>query len=477
MFRNRLLFNVAKRRTPFLYKERNHNAAIMKMQKYFFNTSASIHNESICIASINLTDQGEKIDIQWNNGESGTYHARWLFENCPSIYEDQTGQKISRDSPRHILKGYDDNYYDKTTKKKQKLIIEKVNILNGGKKIEIKWPWEDDVDQCNNKSIFDSVHLKKHSYSNKALENQSKRFDPLNTALKSTDPIPKISYNEIMESDKGVFQWTDHLTKCGICLVTDLPNILETIQDVASRICPTIETLYGRTFDVRVEENAINIAYTSAPLEPHMDLAYYESPPGIQMLHCLKFADTIVGGESTFVDTFIIADVLRKRYPEAFEALCTIPATFQKSHVEREHPAQMFYQRPHISTNHQGEVNAVFWSPPFEGPLKVHANDVDKYYDAYDKFKYLLLHDTEFLNQWKLEFRLKPGEMVTFNQRRMLHGRNGWEDLHSGGVRHLQGTYLNIDDFLNRYRYLRSKYDNVDLGLESIVRASNSSFS
>ena len=130
------------------------------------------------------------------------------------------------------------------------------------------------MDQCNNKSIFDSVHLKKHSYSNKALENQSKRFDPLNTALVSTDPIPKISYNEIMESDKGVFQWTDHLTKCGICLVTDLPNIL--IQDVASRICPTIETLYGRTFDVRVEENAINIAYTSAPLEPHMDLAYYE---------------------------------------------------------------------------------------------------------------------------------------------------------------------------------------------------------
>ena len=105
MFRNRLLFNVAKRRTPFLYKERNHNAAIMKMQKYFLNTSASIHNESICIASIILTDQGEKIDIQWNNGESSTYHARWLFENCPSIYGDQTGQKISRDSPRHILKG------------------------------------------------------------------------------------------------------------------------------------------------------------------------------------------------------------------------------------------------------------------------------------------------------------------------------------------------------------------------------------
>ena len=65
------------------------------------------------------------------------------------------------------------------------------------------------------------------------------------------------------------------------------------------------------------------------------------------MLHCLKFADTIVGGESTFVDTFIIADVLRKRYPEAFEALCTIPATFQKV-AEREHQHKCF-TKGHIS--------------------------------------------------------------------------------------------------------------------------------
>lgn len=35
-----------------------------------------------------------------------------------------------------------------------------------------------------------------------------------------------------------------------------------------------------------------------------MDLTYYESPPGIQFLHALRFDDGVKGGDSTFVDSF-----------------------------------------------------------------------------------------------------------------------------------------------------------------------------
>ena len=225
-----------------------------------------------------------------------------------------------------------------------------------------------------------------------------------------------------MESDAGVFKWTDNLSKHGLCLV-NVPTIEETIQTVASRICPTIETLYGRTFDVRVEKKAINIAYTSTALEPHMDLAYYESPPGIQMLHCLEFSQNIVGGESTFLDTFVLANEFKKLYPEAFETFCRVPATFQKSHVEREHPAQMFYQRPHISTNHDGDVNAVFWSPPFEGPLKVGTKDVEAYYDAYDKFSTTWL--TIVSTQVEITISSEPGDMISFNVECFMEGMVG----------------------------------------------------
>lgn len=43
-------------------------------------------------------------------------------------------------------------------------------------------------------------------------------------------------------------------------------------------------------FDVKVEKNLLtNIAYSEVGLEMHMDLQYYQSPPGLQMLHCYKY--------------------------------------------------------------------------------------------------------------------------------------------------------------------------------------------
>lgn len=41
-------------------------------------------------------------------------------------------------------------------------------------------------------------------------------------------------------------------------------------------------------FDVKTEKKLTNIAYSEVGLELHMDLMYYQSPPGLQLLHCLK---------------------------------------------------------------------------------------------------------------------------------------------------------------------------------------------
>ena len=57
---------------------------------------------------------------------------------------------------------------------------------------------------------------------------------------------------------------------------------------------------------------------------------YYESPPGLQLLHALRFDTSVVGGHSTFLDSHAIANELRIRDPEAFDVLTRVPATFQK---------------------------------------------------------------------------------------------------------------------------------------------------
>lgn len=53
------------------------------------------------------------------------------------------------------------------------------------------------------------------------------------------------------------------------------------------------------------------------------------------------------------------------------------------------------------------------WSPPFEGPLKVPFDDVPLYYEAYKIF-----HDIVESGRHTIEFKLKQGDTVIFNQRR-----------------------------------------------------------
>jgi hypothetical protein len=51
----------------------------------------------------------------------------------------------------------------------------------------------------------------------------------------------------------------------------------------------------GTIFDVVSTDNPINIAYSNIALDLHQDLPYYESPPGVQLLHCLKFSPAVTG--------------------------------------------------------------------------------------------------------------------------------------------------------------------------------------
>ena len=109
----------------------------------------------------------------------------------------------------------------------------------------------------------------------------------------------------------------------------------------------------------------------------------------------------------------------------------------------------MSYQRPHISLGPGGELVGVFWSPPFEGPLRAPREEIGAYYAAYSA-----LHGA-IERAPCTRHRLQPGEVLVFNNRRMLHGRDGFA---GEGVRHLRGCYVNIDEFANRFNLLRRKY-------------------
>lgn len=144
----------------------------------------------------------------------------------------------------------------------------------------------------------------------------------------------------------------------------------------------------------------------------------------------------------------------------------------------------MLYSRPHIVMGDMGQVVAVHWSPPFEGPhLGIPQDQMEEYIVAYAAFERLLDDQLfassplsssallpgpldELLHQYSRNYTwersLEPGDMLVFNNQRMLHGRRGFDLIESSTAeedkdqihRHLAGCYTNIDDTINTYRVL-----------------------
>ena len=75
------------------------------------------------------------------------------------------------------------------------------------------------------------------------------------------------------------------------------------------------------------------------------------------------------------------------------------------------------------------QIIAVSWNQRVHGPLRVPPADVEPYYKAY-----VLLAKLLESSENVLEFRLRPGQVFSGNNRRILHGRNAIQ----GVSRHLQ---------------------------------------
>ena len=245
-----------------------------------------------------------------------------------------------------------------------------------------------------------------------------------------------------------------------------------------------------------------NIAYTTLALCPHQDLAYYESIPGLQLLHCIENdINTIQGGASTLIDVISAAAEFQTLAPDLFDVLAYCEATF----IKQRDGADMIYRRPHFQCSSSDKrIVSVRWSPPFEGPLlSISPNLVDDYNVAYSAFERMIdnslprlqttnnqspvnqllprisyelennLCSYAYENTW--EYRMKPGDLLIFNNQRMLHGRRAYTfvpaptisppastshvaNATSSAGRHLMGCYTNIDDTLSQYRLLRRNY-------------------
>jgi gamma-butyrobetaine dioxygenase len=112
------------------------------------------------------------------------------------------------------------------------------------------------------------------------------------------------------------------------------------------------------------------------------------------------------------------------------------------------------------------DVIGINWSPNFEAPLRVPEEHVEQFYKAYGDWVNIMRE-----SNLELSFRLQPGTCVAFNNRRVLHARKSFDE--NAGTRHLQGTYVDLDEFSNRFRTLQRRFGAEDAQPTELSRIGN----
>ena len=91
---------------------------------------------------------------------------------------------------------------------------------------------------------------------------------------------------------------------------------------------------------------------------------------------------------------------------------------------------------------------------PVRGFPDMDPRDVPRAYEALRCFSRLAADD-----RFRLATPFRPGDLVGFDNRRILHGRDAFE---SGGHRHLRGMYIDQDEVRSTARVLRRRLGRSD---------------
>jgi gamma-butyrobetaine dioxygenase len=141
------------------------------------------------------------------------------------------------------------------------------------------------------------------------------------------DAVPSARWDDFANDQEARAACLESLLTVGFTLLRDVPVRDRAVVEVAETFGYVRETNYGQVFEVRVEDNPTNLAFSSLPITPHTDNPYRDPVPTIQLLHCL--INAAEGGDSGLVDGFAAAAKLRESSPEDFEILATTPVTFR----------------------------------------------------------------------------------------------------------------------------------------------------
>ncbi len=352
--------------------------------------------------------------IYWEDGSQTEAPFIWLRDNDPNELHPQTRERT----------------FDLLS---VSLDIKPLEYSNDSLSLAVIWP--DKPTPSNYSSAWLYAHRPGHPRHDPA------RIEKLSWPEAKLSELPRFDAQQCHSSATHLLHALTSLKRTGIILVQNLDDDPVAGELFGDLIGFKRESNYGVMFEVKSKPEPNNLAYTSLELPLHTDLANQEFVPGNQFLHCYRNSAT--GGGSRFADALAVVNEFKKDCPNHYQLLCEAQVPWRFIDDE----ADLRQHRPVIGLNRDGSFRGLTFNahladvPDFEPDLM---------YDFYIAFRELM--SCIRTSPHNIEYVLRPGEMVVFDNQRILHGRASFDP--NSGERHLRGYYIEHNEVENRIRML-----------------------
>ncbi|MDE0066380.1 MAG: clavaminate synthase family protein [Acidimicrobiaceae bacterium] len=363
---------------------------------------------------------GDFVVIRWPDGEEMRAYALWLFEN-------RMGDESIDEQTR-------ENKLDPADLPSPEALSGVAVAPNG----DLEVTWRGYPPSLYHSGWLRHVHEGRHT--------QSAHIPPVKTWTASTLPeLPTFNGPHVLQDDEALRAWLKALAELGIARLVELGRDEEVVTEVGLRIGALRDTNFGTTWAVTADLDPGSVANTALPLAPHADLPTRETPPGYQLLHCQ--VNDCTGGLSHMTDGYAVAEHLRDNEPEVYGILSRAKWIFFNRSPDHDHR----WSGPLIDHGGPGSPLTFRTFHPVRAFPDMPESDVPLAYEALRRFSDLARSD-----EYQLRSVFSPGELVAFDNRRILHGRGPFSE--TTGRRVLRGAYVDHDEVHSRLRVLTRRH-------------------
>jgi alpha-ketoglutarate-dependent taurine dioxygenase len=363
--------------------------------------------------SVSVAPAQDALILTWDDGTRAEFASIWLRDHAPEDIDAHSGQRLTDVADLRDAR------------------IAMAALSKSGLKLD--WLHAAVASHYAPHWLYEQARQMRHAGTVRWLEAQ--RLDPRRDF--AWLPLAQLDHDA-----PARLEWLTRLTREGMAFLSAVPLEDAALVSAMRQVGQVAPTNYGEVFDVRAVPQPENLAYSDRGLGLHTDNPYREPVPGFQALHTLAAAPE--GGDSLFADGFALAEHLRAEAPGMFEMLTGTPVGFRY----RSETAELYAQRPLIQLDCAGAVTAVHYNSRSIAPLPLSAQRCREFYGAYRYFAQLLRE-----RRYQTSMHLEAGELVVFDNLRILHGRTGFAAIRH--PRHLRGCYLTRDSVYSGMQLLK----------------------